>query len=155
MSTQVGAGSIFEVGVLAMSRILVIESEPVAALLREFLMMEGYDVTVVCEAGDAVSALRDVLPDAVIVDPYHLGAAQRDFVRRLRLAASFRPVPLLVLQPGGAYARTSRAVASVASAVLPQPLDLLFLAFTLRSLIAGQHDHPAQAVLQSAAAYPG
>lgn len=136
------------------SRILLVEGEPVSGLLREFLTMEGYEVTVAEGAGEAVSALRHVLPDAVIVDPYHLGAAQREFVRCLRLAAVFRPVPLLLLKPGALYARTCRAVASMASAVLPQPLDLLFLAITLRSLISDPLDRSGQTLLEPAAAYP-
>ncbi|MDP2871732.1 MAG: response regulator [Bacillota bacterium] len=124
-----------------MSTILVIEGEPVAGLLREFLTIKGFTVVTAGDPERAIEALQRRSPDAVVVDPFHLGQAQGEFLRHIRLRANLRPLPLVLLKstwpPPSAY----RAVASVASAVLPQPLRLSRLAITLDSCLAGDQGH--------------
>lgn len=121
-----------------------------AGLLCEFLTMQGFAAVAVTDAKTAAEALRHIRPDAVLVDPFHLGAAQRQFVRALRLAARGRPVPLVVLEAATASTRNCQTVAAAAATVLPQPLDLGRLAATLRALLAvPQHVLEPAAVLRA------
>jgi DNA-binding response OmpR family regulator len=118
------------------SAILVIEDEPAAGLLREFLAMKGFEVLVVDGAQAALHALRYKVPDAVVLDPFHLGTGESEFLRCLRLEASFRPLPLVVLRPAGISPRISPALAAAAAAVVSQPIDMSRLVSTLRYLLA-------------------
>ena len=83
------------------ARILVVEDEPgIAGFVRRGLLFEGYAVEVATDGRDALTALRDAPPDAVVLDLMLPGLDGLEVCRRVRAAeaAEGRPaVPILML----------------------------------------------------------
>lgn len=78
-----------------MARILVVEDEDaIAEFIRRGLVLTGYEVEVVEDGENALSAARDRMPDLVILDVMLPGMDGVEVCRRLR-AASDVPVVML------------------------------------------------------------
>ena len=74
--------------------VLVVEDEPeIAALMRDFLVADGFRVRLAADAEEAVVALRTA-PDCVLIDVMLPGASGFDLCRDIRSASE---VPVLFL----------------------------------------------------------
>jgi len=91
----------------AAARILVIEDDPdIGDLLREFLHQEGYEVTMVTTADQAVASVRAMPSDLITLDLLLPDADGWSVLERLRLAgASIPPVVVVSILPESRYGR--------------------------------------------------
>jgi len=84
-------------------RLLVVEDEPaIRELLRAILTPAGFEVTVAESAEDALEALRETLPDALLIDWMLPGLSGFHLLKRLRADARTRHLPLIMLTARGA-----------------------------------------------------
>jgi len=84
-----------------MARVLVVEDEPgIAGFVRRGLLFEGFAVDVAADGRAALAAIRDDLPDIIVLDIMLPGVDGFEITRRVRAAeaADGRPaVPILML----------------------------------------------------------
>jgi two-component system, OmpR family, phosphate regulon response regulator PhoB len=81
-----------------MPTILVVEDEPaILELLRVNLQDAGYDVQEAVDAESAAVALRDVLPDLVLLDWMLPGQSGLAFARQLRGDSRTRELPIIMV----------------------------------------------------------
>lgn len=84
-----------------MARVLVVEDEPgIAGFVRRGLLFEGFDVDVAADGRAALVAIRDDVPDLIVLDIMLPGVDGFEITRRVRAAeaAENRPaVPILML----------------------------------------------------------
>jgi len=78
---------------------LVVEDEPgIAAIVRDYLARAGFDVTIARDGTSALTLVRQVRPDVVVLDLGLPGKDGLDVLRELRTAM---PTPVLVLTARG------------------------------------------------------
>jgi two-component system response regulator BaeR len=77
------------------SRIMIVEDEPkLASLLSDYLHKAGYQTTLVADGRDVVPAVRDSVPDLILLD---LMLPGRDGVEICRDLRSFTHVPIVMV----------------------------------------------------------
>jgi two-component system response regulator BaeR len=75
--------------------VLIVEDEPkIAALLRDYLVNGGYDVTVLDSGASAANWVRENAPDAVLLDVMLPGQSGLDVCKSIR---GFSSVPILMV----------------------------------------------------------
>ena len=80
------------------ARVLVVEDEPqIQELVAVNLEHAGYRVARAASAEEAQAAIRDELPDVVVLDWMLPGESGLSFARRLRGDARTRELPILIL----------------------------------------------------------
>lgn len=80
----------------APSRLLVVEDDPsIASMLRRGLSFEGYSVALVKTGTEALDAIRDGMPDLIVLDVMLPGMNGIEVCRRIRSAGE--DVPILML----------------------------------------------------------
>ena len=81
-----------------MGRILVVEDEAaIAELLSMTLRFEGPEVRIAATSDEAVQAVRDSLPDLVVLDWMLPGEPGVALARRWRADARTRDLPIIML----------------------------------------------------------
>ena len=81
-----------------MGRILLVEDEPaIAELISLNLRHSGYEVEVAGNSHDALSAIRDALPDLVVLDWMLPGESGIELAQRWRREARTRDLPIVML----------------------------------------------------------
>lgn len=77
------------------AHVLVVEDEPkIAALLRDYLVVAGYRVSLLARGDGAVAWIREQAPDAVLLDLMLPGEDGLSVCRGVR---AFSPVPILMV----------------------------------------------------------
>jgi DNA-binding response OmpR family regulator len=80
------------------ARILVAEDDPKQAeLIRRYAVAEGHSVTVVPDGGQALDAVRERVPDLLILDVMMPAVNGHDVCRVLRAAPESAQLPILML----------------------------------------------------------
>ena len=75
-------------------KILIVEDEAkLAELLRDYLQQAGFGVSIVSNGRDAIPAVRERLPDLILLDLMLPGRDGMEICRELR---SFSPVPVIM-----------------------------------------------------------
>jgi two-component system response regulator BaeR len=75
-------------------RILIVEDEAkLAELLRDYLQQAGFGVSIVSNGRDAIPAVRERLPDLILLDLMLPGRDGMEICRELR---TFSPVPVIM-----------------------------------------------------------
>src|SRR5207248_10005518 len=83
-------------------RILVVDDErAVRESLGRALELEGYDVELAADGGEALYRLESVQPDAVILDVLMPGMDGLEVARRVRKAGNRVPVLMLTAREAG------------------------------------------------------
>lgn len=78
------------------TRLLVVEDDPsIGSMLRRGLTFEGYTVSLVTSGPDALGAVRDEVPDLIVLDIMLPGLSGIEVCRRIRAAGE--TVPILML----------------------------------------------------------
>ena len=131
--------------------ILVVEDDlDIGQLLERFLTEEGFVVGVAIE-GTAAKALVSsgaIVPDLILAD-YNLPGQQNGLAVARDLRASLRrPVPVIIMT-GDISTDTLRLIAADDCVQMNKPMKLAALMATLKGLLAGETDGPAEAGLAS------
>jgi DNA-binding response OmpR family regulator len=81
-----------------MSHILIVEDDiDISRLVQRYLTRAGYTAEVVAAGDQALAAVRDHLPDLVLLDVMLPGLDGLEVCRTLRRAAATRTVPIIML----------------------------------------------------------
>jgi two-component system response regulator MprA len=82
-------------------RVLVVDDEPaVRTALERALVLEGYDVGVAVDGGDALSKVAADAPDALVLDVLMPGVDGLEVARRLRADGDRTPILMLTARDG-------------------------------------------------------
>jgi two-component system phosphate regulon response regulator PhoB len=84
------------------ANILLVEDEPgIQELLKFNLAQAGHQVTAAGDAEDALSFLKNALPDVILLDWMLPGMSGIDLCKRLRQDVRYGPVPIIMLTARG------------------------------------------------------
>jgi two-component system response regulator MprA len=119
-------------------RILVADDDqPVRESLRRSLAFNGYDVELAADGAQALAAIADRRPDAVVLDVLMPRLDGLETCRRLR--ASGDDLPVLMLTARDAVADRVAGLDAGADDYLPKPFALEELLARLRALLRRTH----------------
>ncbi len=111
-------------------KILVIEDDPdICELLTEFLEGEGYQVTCISSALEALKLLSDRAFHLITLDLNLPDLHGNDFLRQL--TRSGKSIPVVVVSANPSDLKPSPLVRKV----IPKPFDLFHFAKTIRQLV--------------------
>lgn len=114
-------------------RILVVEDDtPLAFVLRENLVFEGFDVTCVADGHEALSAARRCHPDLIILDVMLPG---RDGFELCGLLRHGGATPIIMLTARGQKADKLRGLALGADDYVTKPFDIEELMARVRAVL--------------------
>jgi len=140
-----GPGQAFLPG--ANSVLIVEDDEPIRELIGAFLTDEGFEVTLARDGQGAVRAVRERIPDLILLD-VHLpdGESVENLMPRIRACAG-SDVPLVVMS---ASHQQGRAAALGACGFVPKPFELEMLLQEVRfGLISQQRSVMGMRMLRS------
>jgi putative two-component system response regulator len=120
----------------AAGRVLVVDDNPfISSLLRQGLTAEGYDVAVVGDGLEALSAVAARPPDLILLDldlPFLSGD---EVCRRLKADPATRLIPVVMITAQGAFQNKLAAWDYGADDFLPKPFHLIEVTTRCRSLL--------------------
>lgn len=123
-------------------RILVVDDEPaVRRSLERALALEGYEIRTAADGDEALIAIGDDVPDAMVLDVLMPGVDGLEVCRRLR--AKSNPVPILVLTARDTIGDRVAGLDAGADDYLVKPFALEELLARLRALL--RRSDPARA----------
>jgi two-component system, OmpR family, response regulator MprA len=130
--------------------VLLVEDEPsISGFVRRGLIFEGFDVDVVADGHQALTALRDNQPDIMVLDLMLPGVDGIDITRRIRAAESAdgtNRLPILMLTARDSIADRVAGLDAGADDYLVKPFDFDELVARVRALLRrAQPAHPASA----------
>ena len=125
-------------------RVLVIEDEPaISEMLRDVLDADGHEVTVADSTLGAPALIRDVEPDAILLDlglPYRSGAS---LLTDLKADAQTARIPVIVVS--GLADSLTRQRRALAFDVFVKPFDAEQLLQTVRAACESVTQQPDRA----------
>ena len=133
------------------SRVLVVEDEPALARgLGDHFRDEGYEVRIVGRGDQAVPAIRDFLPQLVVLDILLPGRSGLDVLRELRAAGD--RVPVLMLTAKGEVVDRVVGLELGADDYLAKPFALRELLARARALMRRAQGGPPRSPTRSGSA---
>lgn len=120
----------------ARMRVMVVEDEEaLTTLLRYNLEAEGYDVETVDHGEEADLALREHVPDLLLLDWMLPGLSGMELCRRLRLRRETERLPIIMLTARGEEADRVRGLATGADDYVVKPFSVPELLARVRALL--------------------
>jgi putative two-component system response regulator len=120
----------------AADRVLVVDDNPfISSLLRQGLTAEGYDVTVVGDGLEALSAVAARPPDLILLDLDLPHLSGDEVCRRLKADPATRLIPVVMVTAQGAFHNKLAAWDYGADDFLPKPFHLIEVTTRCRSLL--------------------
>ena len=117
-------------------RILIVEDEDsLGLLLRYNLEAEGFAVEVIPRGDDADIALREALPDLLLLDWMLPGISGIELCRRLRARPEAEALPIIMLTARGEEAERIRGLKTGADDYLVKPFSIPELIARIRALL--------------------
>jgi DNA-binding response OmpR family regulator len=114
-------------------RILLVDDDvALAALLREFLELQGFQVTLAHRAEDALERIAQQPPDLVVLDVMLPGISGFEALRRLR---EWHDVPVIMLTARGEESERILGLVGGADDYLPKPCSPLELTVRIRTVL--------------------
>jgi DNA-binding response OmpR family regulator len=114
-------------------RILVVEDDPTLRLvLRDNLLSEGYDVDAAADCAAAVSRVRAVIPDLVVLD---LTLPDHDGFELMPILRSLGQVPIIVLTARAQRDEKLKGLALGADDYMTKPFDSAELLARIRAVL--------------------
>ena len=110
--------------------LLVDDNDDVLEIFELMLASKGLSITTAHSAEQAIMALEDIRPAAIITDLMMPDMSGIDFIRYIRSIAEFADIPIVAVSAMGA-GHLEEAKQAGASMVLSKPVDLTLLADTL------------------------
>lgn len=133
-------------------RVLVVEDDPaIQALLSFTLHKAGFEATIVASAEEGAAALRDALPDVVLIDwmlPKMSGIA---FARQLRRDARCADLPIILVTARGEEGDRVEGLEAGADDYLVKPFSPRELVARINAVLRRRAPHAAETVLQAGA----
>jgi two-component system response regulator CpxR len=128
--------------------LLVDDDEGLAAMLREFLELQGFRVDVLHNAEDALARLADDPPDLLVLDVMLPGMSGFEALKALRTK---HELPVVMLTARGGESDRIVGLMSGADDYLPKPFNPLELAARVRNVLkrARPAAAPAAEVLEA------
>jgi two-component system, OmpR family, phosphate regulon response regulator PhoB len=118
------------------ARILIVEDEqPLVTLLTYNLEAAGYTVQAETRGDDAELALRDDLPDLVVLDWMLPGVSGIELCRRLRQRPQTKALPIIMLTARGEEADRVRGLATGADDYVVKPFSVAELMARVKALL--------------------
>ena len=116
--------------------ILIVEDEDNIALALEFLLMrEDYDHARVADGAVALSRIRDMHPDLVLLDVMLPGASGYEICERVRLDPALSHIKILMMTARGSASEKRKGLAIGADGVITKPFELKELRQEVRRLL--------------------
>lgn len=117
-------------------RVLVVEDEDNIALALDFLMTrEGYDHSRVADGAIALSHIRDLHPDLVLLDVMLPGASGYEICQGVRLDPDLSDVKILMMTARGSAIEKRKGLAIGADGFITKPFELKELRAEVRRLL--------------------
>ena len=117
-------------------RILVVEDEDNIALALEFLMTrEGYDHARIADGALALSGIRDMHPDLVLLDIMLPGASGYEICAGVRRDPSLNDVKILMMTARGSAIEKRKGLEIGADGFITKPFELRDLRAEVRRLL--------------------
>lgn len=117
-------------------RILVVEDEDNIALALEFLMTrEGYDHARIADGALALSGIRDMHPDLVLLDIMLPGASGYEICASVRRDPSLNDVKILMMTARGSAIEKRKGLEIGADGFITKPFELRDLRAEVRRLL--------------------
>lgn len=121
---------------LAKRRILVVEDEDNIALALEFLMTrEGYDHARVADGALALTRIRDLHPDLVLLDVMLPGASGYEICQGVRRDPALSDVKILMMTARGSAIEKRKGLEIGADGFITKPFELKELRDEVRRLL--------------------
>jgi len=134
---------------VAMARILVVDDEPaVRSSVQRALQLEGYEVATASDGEEALSAVEDRRPDAIVLDVLMPRLDGLESARRLRARGD--DTPILMLTARDAVADRVAGLDAGADDYLMKPFALEELLARLRALLRRVPDDGSEQALSFA-----
>lgn len=117
-------------------RILVVEDEDNIALALEFLMTrEGYDHARIADGAIALSRIRDMHPDLVLLDIMLPGASGYEICADVRRDPALKDVKILMMTARGSAIEKRKGLEIGADGFITKPFELRDLRAEVRRLL--------------------
>ncbi len=121
-------------------RLLLIDDDVgLAAMLREFLELQGFDVDVVHDAEAGLGHLEKQVPDLVILDVMLPGISGFEALKRIRAT---RDVPVIMLTARGGESDRILGLMAGADDYLPKPFNPLELSVRVQAVLKRVRNDP-------------
>jgi two-component system, OmpR family, phosphate regulon response regulator PhoB len=111
------------------------DEQPLVTLLTYNLESEGYRVSVETRGDEAEQALRDELPDLVVLDWMLPGISGIELCRRLRQRSQTRALPIIMLTARGEESDRVRGLATGADDYVVKPFSVAELMARVKALL--------------------
>ncbi len=132
-----------------MGRILVVEDEPaIAELITLNLRHAGYEVTVAHSSHEALAAIRDTLPDLVVLDWMLPGESGIQLAQRWRREARTRELPIVMLTARSDERDIVQGLDAGADDYLAKPFSTTELLARIRSVLRRKAPQALDAAVQ-------
>lgn len=119
-----------------MARILVVDDDPqITTLLNTLLSLQGFEVHVVNDSTQAMSAAASTTPDLFILDLMMPQPNGYEICRLIRSDPKFRNTPILIITASDDYGSKAISRAAGANDYMTKPFDQDELPKVIRSLI--------------------
>jgi two-component system response regulator CpxR len=112
--------------------LLVDDDAALASMLKEFLELQGFAVTVLHDAESALARLDAAAPDVLVLDVMLPGISGFEALRRLRAT---HDLPVIMLTARGGESDRLLGLMGGADDYLPKPFNPLELAVRIRNLL--------------------
>lgn len=117
-------------------RVLVVEDEDNIALALEFLMeREGYAHDRVADGAVALTRIRALQPDLVLLDVMLPGASGYEICQDVRLDPALKDVKILMMTARGSSIERRKGMATGADGFITKPFELKALREEVRRLL--------------------
>ena len=120
-------------------KVLVVDDEsPIADMLSLFCQAYGFETKVLTSEGDAVSAVKDYMPDLITMDLVMPGTSGLKVIETLKNDLQTRKIPIIVIS---AYAGAQEAseILKLTQAVLQKPVRMKDLGEQIDSILASDN----------------
>ena len=118
------------------AKILVVEDEPsIHELISINLVMAGYEVIVAESAEQALSLIRNELPDLALLDWMLPGASGIDLARQLRSEPRTRELPIIMLTARGEEQDKLRGLETGADDYITKPFSVRELEARIKAVL--------------------
>lgn len=118
------------------ARILIVEDEQALSMLLAYnLEAEGHRVSVIARGDEADLALKETIPDLIILDWMLPGLSGIELCRRLRARTETQTVPLIMLTARGEEAERIRGLSTGADDYVVKPFSVPELMARVHALL--------------------
>jgi len=124
-----------------MHRILIVDDEPNIVFALELLMKrEGYEVRSVGDGQKAFDAVREFMPNLIILDIMMPKMDGYEVCQRIRADASLKDVLIVMLTARGREVEKEKGLALGADYYVTKPFSTRELMMKVKEILAGKSD---------------